>query len=449
MEALGAKDYRRDCRYGADCYQKNPEHRAKFKHTAADTLDADSNSADSRKDEEAKENKRPLSIDSDTEGVTVEMKKPKTVHEMSASDDSQEETAQDQGEIEDEKPGKSIELKTDAEEVFDDILADFSDKSDAEQIKEAFLISMPRDFFQFYEFCQSLNSTSPLEAMKPVNLQLCGPYDLLAGNIPATAPRSRQLFLTHGRGYYDPPEMTTVLCEADYKTGLHIGYYRDSPTAAPVFLVSGVETAGAKLTVLGDNLFAAVYHVLNDRLDTADPFLRSKMMAMQEKVKLRVNKFVMEQNSAGLNLERKTVGMKSRDRAKVAVTFHGAGIVVPFDRKTEVGYREIPETAAGLRKILTRVVEAESESEKDRAFDALQELVTNVQFANDEGDPGMGLELGLALLCHGGLALHNTARHLLSVAYELLDREEFTSVLNAHLARRTKGSFDSFARWRK
>ena len=182
----------------------------------------------------------------------------------------------------------------------------------------------------------------------------------------------------------DPPEMTTVLCEADYKTGLHIGYYRDSPTAAPVFLVSGVETAGAKLTVLGDNLFAAVYHVLNDRLDTADPFLRSKMMAMQEKVKLRVNKFVMEQNSAGLNLERKTVGMKSRDRAKVAVTFHGAGIVVPFDRKTEVGYREIPETAAGLRKILTRVVEAESESEKDRAFDALQELVTNVQFANDE-----------------------------------------------------------------
>ena len=159
MEALGAKDYRRDCRYGADCYQKNPEHRAKFKHTAADTLDADSNSADSRKDEEAKENKRPLSIDSDTEGATVEMKKPKTVHEMSASDDSQEETAQDQGEIEDEKPGKSIELKTDAEEVFDDILADFSDKSDAEQIKEAFLISMPRDFFQFYEFCQSLNST--------------------------------------------------------------------------------------------------------------------------------------------------------------------------------------------------------------------------------------------------------------------------------------------------
>ena len=151
----------------------------------------------------------------------------------------------------------------------------------------------------------------------------------------------------------DPPEMTTVLCEADYKTGLHIGYYRDSPTAAPVFLVSGAETAGAKLTVLGDNLFAAVYHVLNDRLDTADPFLRSKMMAMQEKVKLRVNKFVMEQNSVGLNLE--------------------------------MGNTEIPETAAGLREILTKAVEAGPKSKE--TFKALQKLFTDVKIANDEVSP--------------------------------------------------------------
>ena len=36
----------------------------------------------------------------------------------------------------------------------------------------------------------------------------------------------------------------------------------------------------------------------------------------------------------------------------------------------------------------------EDKDVKNKAFDALQELVTNVQFANDEGDPGMGLELG-------------------------------------------------------
>ena len=47
------------------------------------------------------------------------------------------------------------------------------------------------------------------------------------------------------------------------------------------------------------------------------------------------------------------------------------------------------------------------EDVKNKAFDALQELVTNVQFANDEGDPGMGLELGkldfLTAILHRGL----------------------------------------------
>ena len=77
------------------------------------------------------------------------------------------------------------------------------------------------------------------------------------------------------RYYYDPPEMTTVVCEKEYKTGFHIGYFRDTPGDAPVFVVSGVESEGGKLTVLGDNIFAAVYHHLSAKLDTLDPFQRS------------------------------------------------------------------------------------------------------------------------------------------------------------------------------
>ena len=75
--------------------------------------------------------------------------------------------------------------------------------------------------------------------------------------------------------------------------------------------------------------------------------------------------------------------------------------------------------------------------------------MTNVQFANDEGDPGMGLELGLDLLCHGGERLHGTIQHLLGVAYDLLDRDEFSRILTCHLARRRKGvEMDSFQKWR-
>ena len=100
---------------------------------------------------------------------------------------------------------------------------------------------------------------------------------------------------------------------------------------------------------------------------------------------------------------------------------------------------------------MKNILEAETEAEQNRAFDVLGEIVTNVQFANDEGDPGMGLELGLDLLCYegDGERLHNTIKHLLGVAYELLNREEFATIVNCHLGRRNKGCEpDSFRQWR-
>ena len=54
------------------------------------------------------------------------------------------------------------------------------------------------------------------------------------------------------------------------------------------------------------------------------------------------------------------------------MTFHGAGLVVPYDRKTQVGYREIPESNASLKKILTKIVDAQNEDDKNKAFDPLQ-----------------------------------------------------------------------------
>lgn len=36
--------------------------------------------------------------------------------------------------------------------------------------------------------------------------------------------------------------------------------------------------------------------------------------------------------------------MKEREKKVLARTLHGAGIVVPFDRKTQVGYRKLSTT---------------------------------------------------------------------------------------------------------
>lgn len=74
------------------------------------------------------------------------------------------------------------------------------------------------------------------------------------------------------------------------------------------------------------------------------------------------------------------------------------------------------------------------------ASSKLQELMTYIQFANDECDFGMGYELGIDLFCSGYPDLHPYIDQLLSVAYTLLKREQFKTILNAHLMKRRRGT---------
>jgi hypothetical protein len=57
--------------------------------------------------------------------------------------------------------------------------------------------------------------------------------------------------------------------------------------------------------------------------------------------------------------------------------------------------------SADLKRICKRIVEAASDEERLKAFAPIQEMMTFVQFANDECDYGMGLELGMDLFCYG------------------------------------------------
>lgn len=66
----------------------------------------------------------------------------------------------------------------------------------------------------------------------------------------------------------------------------------------------------------------------------------------------------------------------------------------------------------------------------------MEEIITLVQFANDECDYGMGLELGINLFCHGSVQLHNHTLRVLSLAYELLGREEYGKIIQKHLKNR-------------
>ena len=49
-----------------------------------------------------------------------------------------------------------------------------------------------------------------------------------------------------------------------------------------------------------------------------------------------------------------------------------------------------------------------------------------------------------------GESLHNSILHLLTVGYELVDRDEFATIITAHLANRIKGpDVDMFEKYRK
>lgn len=81
-----------------------------------------------------------------------------------------------------------------------------SDMDTERTIMDLFLVEMPKDFFQFYEFCKSISKDNPLLACKSVLLKLVGPYDVLNGKVKISASKDKEEYLTHWRYYYDPPE---------------------------------------------------------------------------------------------------------------------------------------------------------------------------------------------------------------------------------------------------
>jgi len=421
----GAADGRQMCKYGEECYQKNPMHTEKFRHPC----DKDSVKEQEKTAGVVEQNgaKRKLS---EEEGERVDAgaggKKGEPNKKAAKVDEKENEKPEDKG--------GDDEAEEEDEETED--LLPPSPLDPKENIRQKLLVDMPEDFFAFWKFCKERNPSNPADALSPAGLLLVGAFDILSGKLKDSNNRIPSDYLCHYRFYYDVPEFQTVI--ASKETDFHIGYFRDDPKEEPVFVASNDPAEGCAITPLGENIFGAVYNHLGAliRTATADASKQASLQKLKEAVHVFATMKVQNQD---LVLEAKTRAMKAREKAKQSKTFHGAGMVVPFNKETDVGYREIPETTASLKKILKNVNEAESDSQKDKADDVLQELVTNVQFANDEGDPGMGLELGLDAFCAGGDRLHKYVEHLMGVAYELMGRQEYARIIKAHLKRRRAG----------
>uniref|UniRef100_A0A8C4QEB4 Histone PARylation factor 1 n=1 Tax=Eptatretus burgeri TaxID=7764 RepID=A0A8C4QEB4_EPTBU len=308
-------------------------------------------------------------------------------------------------------------------------------------------LPLPEDFFNFWALCTSMNPQSPHEALLPVlGLELVGPFDLLRGRhkgfaVVTTCAEEEPIenapnLDLHWRFYYDPPEFQTV-AKGDAESQLHLGYYRDTPNELPVLVGLSSAQSGCSISVLGDNLFCAIRLLLLRQKREG----RIKDRTKAEELERKLSQIGTE---LGYSTDQKSKSLKARDRKVVSRTFHGAGIVVPVDAQG-VGYRELPESNASLQRMLAAIVKSEDDAARLQAFSPLVELSSLVEFANDEGDPGMGLELGLDLFLHGSEYLHKMSARFLNMAYSLLGRVRFGRIITAHLVTRLSSPTDQFA----
>ena len=91
-----------------------------------------------------------------------------------------------------------------------------------------------------------------------------------------------------------------------------------------------------------------------------------------------------------------------------------------------------------MKQVLKKLNETENESIKNECLDELQEIITLIQFANDECDYGMGYEFGIDLFIYGGDITHGMISHVLILAYQLLKRDLFGEILEKHLENRQR-----------
>lgn len=91
-----------------------------------------------------------------------------------------------------------------------------------------------------------------------------------------------------------------------------------------------------------------------------------------------------------------------------------------------------------MKQVLKKLYGTENESIKNESLDELQEIITLIQFANDECDYGMGYEFGIDLFIYGGDITHGMISHVLILAYELLKRDLFGEILEKHLENRQR-----------
>ncbi|KAL0133092.1 hypothetical protein PUN28_000694 [Cardiocondyla obscurior] len=435
-------DSRVPCQYGDKCYQKNPQHHSKYKHPPKQkTVEKETEKiiTGEKRTYPFKNCKKAQSKSPEKKFQKTHQPSEKNVHNLSPSPERTnvlEDNKKNDNEICSEKAetsNKEISNNCDAHKPTEYNATENISIADAKKIiMDLFLVEMPEDFFQFYKFCKSILKDNPLLACKSVCLKLVGPYDVLDGKIKnmLSSEDEKEKYLAHWRYYYDLPEFQTIV-KCNDKEGLHFGYWRDDAVEKPVFVAKNRANVNGVFEPVAENIFGAIDVYLKNKLTLANPFEKTSIMRLHSQLKN-----FAEQHS--ITLEKNTANMRAREKRVVARTLHKAGIVVPYDKKTQLGYRDLAATDNNLQKTLKEIEKASTTEERKIPLAKLDEIMRLATIAADECDFGTCLELGHDLFSTGGIHVQTRALQMLSIAYIHLKRPQLLKILKAHLKNRKK-----------
>jgi len=297
-----------------------------------------------------------------------------------------------------------------------------------QQLRQLYGFDFPEHLFRFWDFAQRLRPLEPLKALADLDLQLVGPFEVLAGRFDRHSPRLSQLL--HWRYYFDPPEFFSVL--AGGGDGLHWGCYLDDPVTGAGCVASYYTQDAFEMSVDGDDLFAAVRLFLEEHHSASEQD-HSYGLIPDEEHEESLAEFAAfrEKLTAFGTEERDEIGAAYVDhhagrsrRRPTTGTQEGIGIVVPPEQ-----YRSLSLKDAKLWTYLGK-----TENPLDVVAEARQAL--------REGFPGTALKLGKDLWAIGGERHTEYAYELLDAAYAALGREVLREVLRVHRANRDLPSVD-------
>lgn len=442
------EDRRIPCRYGTKCYQKNAIHLEKYKHPPTKETEKKRNTKHSeiRKKRKNKDNNE---ISNNFQKKKIKKEENKIINEdlhnvvITGENNTiknnnifcevikQSEDLSNTESMKNTNNLITIASLLDYDKVNienDIILKEIS--NNAKIISHLFLTEMPEDFFQLYEFCKNICENDPLNALNHFHLQLVGPYDVFKKGFMNAKVENKEILLKHWRYYYDPPEFQTIIKDNN-KDGLHFGYWRDDISKHPVFVAKNKAAINYIIEPVAENIFGTLDVYFEEKLKLATPFEKIRITMLHQKLK----SFAKEKK---ITLEKKTANMQDREKKIVTRAFHKAGIVVPYNKKTQLGYRDLAITDNELQKLLKEIEYASTLEIRKKSMSKLEEIIRLATIAADECDFGTVLELGHDLFSSGISFVQSKALNLMSLAYNLLQRPQFLKIAQVHLKNRSK-----------